>query len=467
MSVFDWFRPKKSNSNPTKEARRRPATYDLTDSDVNNNALTYGLYHNSYKDMKLAGGLAYLPIALPVWFMGIPVPTCENEETQNRLKEIVNDVYHLMQSLHIQCHRDGTVWIWPSYNSKEGKLQWEFITDELITDILRDIYTKRITEIMTDERIQIATGRNKYTYVRRQRNFTAEKIIERWVTETEKIDLKNKANRNPVNIIPIPFANNKDVNEVRGHSDYERILSDLKDYHDIDLNLSRQLAKFNIKQVQYTSDITAWKMANGIDSITELKINETDFILNKMDDEKTEYIFPGKAYDAYEAALKRKFRKIVEESGVPEIAWGVKTEGNHASAEEQMGVLVQFVQSKREQITQEYKELFQACVRLLNIAEGLPEDDIQIRWNALDALSEKTKSEVFLNFTRGIGELIKNAGATKEQIHNLWQQMYPELTGEDYEEFRIALSDMAQYKQYQNASYLDTLDFTENDEAGI
>ena len=44
-------------------------------------------------------------------------------------------------------------------------------------------------------------------------------------------------------------------------------------------------------------------------------------------------------HEAYESALN-KFRKIVEGSGIPEICWGVKVEGNLASAEEQMGLLV-------------------------------------------------------------------------------------------------------------------------------
>ena len=42
--------------------------------------------------------------------------------------------------------------------------------------------------------------------------------------------------------------------------------------------------------------------------------------------------FPIRAHEAYKEKLKNIFQKIVEESGVPEIAWGLKTEGNRASS---------------------------------------------------------------------------------------------------------------------------------------
>jgi hypothetical protein len=372
-------------------------------------------------------------------------------------------MYHDMLTLHTETHRDGTVWIYPAYNSKTGKLYWQFIRDDIVTDIIRDVDTKTVRKIMTDERMKISTGRNKTLLTRRQREFTDRRISVSWIGDIPEGMNTTEARRNPAGIIPVCFANNRDSGETRGHSDYERIISDLKDYHDIDLNQSRQLAEFRIKQVQTYDNLEAWKAANGLTSLADLKVYDVDLVMNSKD-EKTEYVFPTGAYQAYEAALKRKFRKIVEESGIPEIAWGVKTEGNHASAEEQMGVLVQYVQGKREQITREYKQLFEACLRLANVAEGVPFDYVTVNWNALDALSEKTKADVLYTFTRGIGELIKNAGATKKQIHQLWLGMYPEHTVEDYEEFVRGLSDMAQYKQYQSADYLETIDLMVDDD---
>ena len=98
---------------------------------------------------------------------------------------------------------------------------------------------------------------------------------------------------------------------------------------------------------------------------------------------------------AYESALKRKFRKIVEGSGIPEICWGVKVEGNLASAEEQMGLLVQFVKDKRNQKIKSYTRLFTASVKLLSVAtmQASKASDIKITWGALDELISQDESE--------------------------------------------------------------------------
>jgi len=460
--LFSFLFPRETPTTPTKRAPRRPASRDWTDQLVCNIDLTKNLYHNAYPGMKLAGGLAYAPIAVPIWFMGLPIPVSENEKSQEILTQIISNFSIDIKQIHTKSHRDGTCWIWPHYSSKEKKLIWEFIPDDSITDIVKDINTKKIIKIITDEEIQISTGYNKTVYVRRKRIFEENIITVEWLSGKGSVpsELLDTISMNPSGILPIPFANNSENETVRGFSDYERLITDLKDYHDIELKQSQILAKFNPKLCQGVNNVDDWLKANSITDVSTLDIETLDLLFYKKDTEDApKYIFPERAHEAYEKALKRKFKKMVEESLIPEIAWGVKVEGNLASAEKQIEGLIKYVEDKRAQHINSYKLLFEASLRLINITRMRNEkNEIKIEWNKLDAISEETKSNIFRNFAQGITALVGSAGFTKEQLYNLWKTTYPQATEDDFENFKKGISNMGAHNQWKNAQYIEVMD---------
>ena len=135
---FTWGR--KNSTNPTKQQRRTPHSRDWTDSLQVNHELTYGLYHNSYPGMKLAGALAFSPIAVPVWFMGLPIPQSEDETTQLLLDESWSALPHRWSRCTLsvtETERSG----WPFFSATDGKIHWEIIPDGSVTDIIRSIET--------------------------------------------------------------------------------------------------------------------------------------------------------------------------------------------------------------------------------------------------------------------------------------------------------------------------------------
>ncbi len=459
--LFNWRSAEKHN--PTKQDRRNPAPIDWTDGMQVNRSLTTGLYHNQYTGMKLAGSLAFNPIAIPVWFMGLPVPESADEQTQEKLAAMMADFGGMCKQLHIECHRDGTVWVWPHYSASAKRLIWEVIPDESVQSIVRSAETGEIVELYVAEQLTVSLDDQRTATAIRTRIFSADRIIERWSGQALPEQIKGKAMRNVSGILPIAFANNADAREVRGHSDYERIIYDLKDYHDIDLMQSTILAKFTPKMLWYVSNAKDALANNGYDSISEIDISAADLFLPIYQKEEISFAFPQNAYEAYESVLKRKFRKIVEGSGIPEICWGIKTEGNHASAEEQMGMLVQFVQDKREQITHAYEKLFNASLRIMSIVDMASYDlGASVAWGSLDGLSEKTKAEIFSLFASGVSSLVSSAGASKQQLYSLWDRLYPESTTEDFHQWEVGISRMAKHKQWTGASYLEALDLGED-----
>ena len=477
-SAFIWFKDlifgktesETKSKDVTRNARQSPGIVDWTDSYSSNITLTRGLYHNTYPGFKLAGGLAFTPIAVPVWFMGLPIPEPVDEAdatTAEELAALLEKFIIPIQQIHTECHRDGTVWVWPHWSAKKNDLMWEFIRDDLVTDIIRDLETREVVKIVTDEQITITTDYQKTAIVRRKREFTKTNITVRYIYGSSLIgNLKDVSMRNTTGLLPIPFSNNVESDEVRGHSDYERIITDLKDYHDIDLARSNMLSKFNAKLVLTCDDFSTWKTNNGVSSVAEIDIAKTDFIvLQNKDREAVDILYPETAHEAYSSALVQKFQKIVEASGIPEIAWGLKTTGNVASVEESMGTLVKFVRDKQTMKNDSYKKLFTTSLKILravNISSVPPE--IKISWNDMDAVSDEVRSKIFNNFAKGIEIVTKSASITKDQLFKFWRDLYPGMTVDNYKEFEKGISSMAQHNQFNAMSYQEGLDFNQSDD---
>jgi hypothetical protein len=455
-----WHGPHKS-ANATLQPKRVPHINKTENLTVNKD-LTYGLYHNQYAGTKLAGALAFNPIAVPVAFMGVPSVMSEDKLTQKRIDKLIKDFFVEMTQIHTECHRDGTVWVFPFYSATDKKLHWEYIPDETIT-IIKDIDTNNIISIRSEETVTVNISGTEELSTTRVRTFTKAKIEEVYLGAALPSFLHNRTKVNVAGILPIPFSNNPDLNEVRGHSDYERIVPDLKDYHDIDFARSTILSKFKGKMVINLPDgnATTFLNNNGFRDISEVDIADMDLILLTGTNDSATFVFPGlEASSGYTEALDTKFKKIVEASGVPEIAWGLKTTGNSNSSEDSMSTLLNFVKSKQDQKTVQYHELFKASLRILSVAEMnlYKYDDISVEWGKLDGISMINKAAIFANFMQGISTITDKACGTKQQVYKMWKQFYPEETEDTFDEFIKGLSGMAQYSALVKASFEDLKD---------
>jgi hypothetical protein len=453
--------------NPILYPTRRPQTVDWTDGFACNVALTRGLWHNAAPGLKLAGSLAFTPIMVPLMLMGMPIPKVKDENLQAEYTRIVEDHSEDFRMIHLQSHRDATCWIWPFWSSKLNRDVWEFIPDDSISDIVRDLETGEVVKIIVDEELVVTVDYLTVAIVRRRRSFTKEKLVVEWLGGNTALPgyLKTMTFNNVLGILPIPFANNRDGNEVRGHSDYERILTDLKNYHDTDLASSQFLIRFKPKQIQSVSDPEMWLKNNGFADIAELDVAMNDFILNLYDKEKTEYLWPQGAHDAYEKKLSQIYWKLVQGSGIPELMWGTKVEGNLASADNQVDLVVQFIGDKQDQKIEPYKKLFQATARIRAMAKLaiIPDIPVEIEWNALDLIPERIKAQILGSFASAMSSLVTSAGISKEIMYNFYQRFYPELTPDTQEEFDKGLSDMAKHKAFSGMTYSDIMDLNDWD----
>ncbi len=445
--AFDWFKKKDDLETKTKRQVVRPASRNITENLVCNVEITRGLYHNSYPGIKLGGALAFAPIAVPASLMGLPIPVSSSKSLQDSLNEILEGKSTEAETIHIEANRDGTIWIWPWYDSDTGSLEWEHISDDLVTLILKDEITGKPVEIWVEEQITRSLSDYSDEVVTKRRKFRKDKI-------TMTVGNTTRVTKNVAGILPVWFSNEPDAGDLRGHSDYERIISDLKAYADISQQMLEDLANFRTKMIQSANNADDWMDTNGFTSLGDVNISDIDFILNLKDQESTEFIIPSKVADGYIAALKILFKKIVEGSGIPEIAWGLKTEGNNASVEESMGILMRYVGQKRKQYTNAWEILLTASLKLMNIVNLQQTDfDIKVTWDRLDALSELTRSIIIKNTAEAVSKLVDAGGMTKAQLYAVWQTVLPDGTESEFEEFTDGIRDMAGFKAFKDAEY--------------
>jgi hypothetical protein len=458
--LFSWFRTQEHET-PTKTMPRRPASRDMTGGYAANEEMLRGLYHGSASGLQFASPLCFQPINLLVQMMGYPTPRAEGDDevTQAALDYLMKIMADRIPRTHRGALITGNAWRWPRFDSRELSLAWEAIPDSTIADILVDVSSERPTAILADEMIKLSTGENTIIMVQRKRHFDPAQVTVQWFGQ-RPASVQDYSARNIAGILPVNFANDADEGDLRGYSVFARIIRDLKDYHDIDFRASETLAKFRVKQIQTVASPDTWLKENGLDneaSFAGLDIADNDFVLNRKD-ETTSYEFLSEgATSALEKALERKFWKVVEGTGIPELFWGPLATGNHASTDIQLQQAVDYASSKRKEFSSSWQALIAGSLRILALARGENYKGFEMGWNRLEAVSADMKSQILLRFAQTAQALVTSATCTKQQLYTLWQLNFPESKPGEYEVFLKGLAEMGLHKQFIGLDYASGL----------
>jgi len=450
MSVWTDIKALLSSSNGTTQdksaskTRRVAQDYpvvDYTEKIVADTITTKGLYYNTLNGYKLAGVFAKNIIDTPIAFCGSPSPQTDDEDILEFMKPYNPDLVKVLR----QSHREGTVWIWPWYDSKEGKVKLRFIQDNWRTETFIDPERDTLDSIITTRNINVLNSSGDTVSVKEKITYTKTKI-----TTIYDSVLKSSTRRNILGILPIGFTNMADGGEFTGHSDFTNILPDLMDYHRTALSMSIALNDFRTKLVQtIEGDPDTWAENQGFNDLDDFMTNSSPekaaMIFNTAggvgsDGDKTEFITAKGLVDSNIAAMKISYKKIVQGCRVPELFWGLKQEGNHATAEEAMTSLINLVQEKRIQATANFELLINSMIRLDYMSRGqIFTEELSIIWNQLDAVSDVSRSEIFKNFCDGIAKVWTSGVITIKQAYDLWTDNYPKVTSITEKEFETGL----------------------------
>lgn len=448
MSFWSNLFKKTEVGNKTRTGAVDYPVVDFTNNIVADVNTTKKLYRNTLPGYKLAGVFAKNIIDTPIAFCGAPSPQTDDEDIIKFFKKYNPDFTKILK----QAHREGTVWIWPWFNSKRSEVKLKFIEDNQVSEIEQDPTTDEIVSVTRTRTINL-----KNKSVQEKTVYTRSKI-----TTTYDSVYKNSVKRNILGILPINFTNMAEGGEIRGISDYENILPDLQDYHRTALSMSVQLNDFKTKLVQtIEGNPDQWAEDQGFADLNDFIINSSpqkvSMIFNGKDD-KTEFLTAKGAIDSNIAALKISYKKIVQGCRVPELFWGLKQEGNHATAEESMTALINLVDEKRIQANANLELLMNSMLRLDLMSRGqVLQEEISLTWNQLDAVSDISRSEIFKNFCDGISKAFNAGVLTPGMAYDLWRENYPSATNITEAEFLEGIKKTTVLLQKQKTSYTETM----------
>lgn len=458
----------KRTKNSITKKRQIPAQIDFTYPDTIDTRITRGLWHNALQGYKLGAQLCYNPISVPLSFMGVPTFFLPDSNVPDydfwveRFLFYNNALIKDKQNIQLLCHRDGTVGVYPWFDSKDGRVKLRWILPEDIKKIITDIETDEIKAIITEVRIQYYENNIDTYRIFDQKIIYTQSTIEIRRTGDIPVGLRTNIIRNNPTGLPIFFRNNCEPREFDGHSDYERIVPHIYAYSQINEKAHQYVNNLGPKLVQAGDNVDSWLRNNGfinnqgIPDVGEVEIQTVDFIFNKLEKEKSEFIIPSGLVDNHLLLLKLDFWNIVQTSGIPEICWGLKTEGNHASAQEQMGILLSFVSGKQIQADNPYYDLLNKIIKLESIAntKKIP-IDVGLSWNDLDVMTKVEKSEMFKNFADGISKLSESAGIDLQTIHNFLIELTKGKVETDYKTFEKQVKEYGTIKSYLEQEYID------------
>lgn len=448
----------------TYKRRSVPASIDLTFPNTVNIALTRGLWNNSVPGYKLGAQLCRAPISVPLAFMGFPHFDCEDWDAVNDAEfweEILNryndDYIQSKEQIQRMCHRDGTILIWPWYDSTAGKVRWKFIKPDQIDKVVMNPETDEIISISTSIDYQYYDEAGNIKYYSEVRIYSQKLVIVKR-TGSVPASLKNEEiRRNPIGMLPVIFRNNWEQGEFEGHSDLDPIIPHIKAYSEINLKAHQEAANNRSKLIQSTKNSQAWLKRNGFTDPNDIDISTIDFVINEGDEEKTDLLSTDKIIDTPIKLMENDFFNIVEGSGIPEICWGLKTTGNHASAEEQMGVFLSFVAGKQRQASDPYMQLISATASLEALANNrqVP-DNLIITWDDLDSLTEKERSEIFMNWGKTLAEMLDKKAIDLESAHGLLYKLTNGKITSDVDDFKKQIQDYGiTVKAFLDQSYTE------------
>jgi len=458
-SIGFWKKGGETRQSLGKRHRpNRPQSVDMTGGLAANADLLYGLFYGEVAELQFASPMTYTPINVPTNLIGIPSPKAPDEKTQEAVKDILDDQSDDCPGIVQTYLLIGTAWRWCRYSQKLGRVIWEAIPDQNITDIEIDLDTNEINVVWDHVMIQYIDGYNEVKHAERKRRIGRDYIQIWWTSSGDNLELKNVRMNNPFGFIPIPFSHERKENEWRGHSIFGRNLRLFKSTHDIHLKRDEILAKFNPKMVQAAENPTAWLANNGYDGgIGDVDPFADDFYINTGEKEKTEFLYlASDATRQHTEAISANNKLIVVGSGVPEIFWPGLATGNHASTETQKDLGIEYIRGLRRELNRPFTQLFNQTLTIRGFMEQTRYSEVENNWDQFEMVSKEVQARIFQMFTQGLGSIINNASMGYDDIKYFIDKFYPDMPERTRDKIKADMIEMRKHNlALKGDAYMD------------
>jgi hypothetical protein len=411
----------------------RPGHVDMTGELPSDAKTLYGLYYGTDVGLQFAAPLVKTPIDVPNNLIGIPTPKAKDKKTQDAVTSIVDDQLDEFPIINRTFMLIGTSWRWCRFSQKLGRVIWEALPDETVTDIEIDLDTNEINVVWDHVQIKYTAGENVTKYAERKRRIGHDYIQIWWygVNNGDKAELRNIKMRNPFGFIPIPIGHKCIENKWRGNSVLGSNLRLLKSIHEIQYNRDEILSKYKPKMIQTTSEGNSdnWLKNNYGEKGNVIDVDpfDDDFFINGPEEStKFEYI-PSDATRQHTEAINDNTKRVIVGSGVPELFWPGLATGNHASTDIQKDLGISYIHDLRRELNRAYTQLFNQNLTIKGYLEQTQYTEVRNEWDQFELVSKEAQARIFQMFTAGIGTIIQNAGGSYDDLKYFYDKFYPDM----------------------------------------
>jgi len=422
MTLIDLFKTLFNRNNTHTEIVVKSNTtkeIDFEYPDKTDKAFVRGLYHNTNKNYSLAAHLTKTIINNNVNFIGEPTLYA-----QKKIIDIIESVDINYRKVHRAIELDGDVFIWPQWDDTKKKIVLVSIPIDVIDTIFVNPMTKEVVGYRFKENITYSTINEKNNRVSITYIITA-KTIQKIFTGTinKVITVENKLGIMPI----IHFSNEKEDNELYGHSELQNIIPQLKFYHDLTYEAgAAQTRDGHPKMKVTTKSIRQW-LDNNFGTGTHdaviagkkvVTMEDRDLFLNAEGDDVS-YLYLNKTSGDYATMAETAFTNIVEGSEVPEINFGANIGTSLASVKEYRPIWIKKIESKQKDKTNAWIEVYNVIIAIHNFVNfSNIKNDIKIVWPRPNFASIKEQAEILDAFAKAIEKLSNKRLVSREEIYD-------------------------------------------------
>ena len=397
---------------------------DYINSIKTNRKLAREIYHNVNKNYSLAGQLIKPIVNNNVNFIGIPT-LFGNKKSVNVIKEVDIDYRKIHKSVEI----DGSIFIWPQWDNEDEVIKLVKIPIDIISTIYIDPRTKKVTGYKLKEQLQYDTIDDINQNVDITCIITKRQIQTTFTGSiNEVVTAKNVFGTLPI----VHFSNDRDLDELYGHSEIESIEPQIKFYHDLTYEAGAAQSRDGHPKMKVTTKKPKLWIENNfgpgayeelLAGNAKISMDDRDLYINGEDDDVS-YLYLNKTTGDYGPLSQTTFQNIVEGSETPEINFGANIGTSLASVKEYRPVWIKKIEAKQYERTAPWVAVYEIILMINNFVNLRNlKNDIIMAWPTPNFASVKEQSEIIMSFSKAIEKLLASGSLTAEEIYDTLQKL--------------------------------------------
>lgn len=386
------------------------------------------LYRNKVNSLALSGHFVKTTIDSSLIFMGNPFLQTDDEVARSAFNKVTASLEY--KEIMRIAEREGTAYVWVQYDGATDEYMFQVLPNETISKVYINPDTKKPIGYKISEQFSYTDVLDRKVFVRKEIKVTSQYI------EMYENDVHRGTYPTPFGILPIfVVTNDKEPWDISGYSEIERLVPQLKLYHDVTFDAAdaqRQNGKSKVVvQAFDPKDFIDNHWGSGtyasmLAGTAKISMEDRDLYVVKANNnglstssEDVHIIEANKTTGDYSILSEKAFTNIIEGAGTPEIVFGASMGASLSSVQEQRPAYIKRLESKQVQYGKQFTAMIHYALDLygmVNFTRFKP-DTWQLVWDRPDFATDKEKAETINFISTAVAKGRAGGFLSDEAIH--------------------------------------------------